>query len=801
MYLALLADGVKKEDIDDDGCYRFGDRNYISSKSVRVGRLRIPPVKIPQATKVVSQKQYRIPGGHEEISATIQDLVDAGVITPVTSAWNNPVWPVRKNDNSWRMTVDYRELNKHTPPLPVAVPDIITLIVIIQKHSGTWYASIDIANAFFSIPIAPECQEQFSFTWNGRQMTFRCLPQGYVHSPTICHRLVADHLTEVPVNPQIQVCHYIDDILIQGETQDMVQTQLDQIVAHLQSRGWEINPGKLQGPAQSVKFLGINWHEGNREVIPQVKQKIAEFAVPKNRKEAQRFIGLFGFWRQHIPHLSQILAPLYKVTRKKNAFEWNKLQQDAFDLAKEAIQHALGLWPVRDGDVDLNVSVQGPYVNWSLWQKQGRTKVPLGFWTKKLPDAGERYTPFDKQLLACYWALVDTEQLTLGHDVILRPEIPIMQWVLSSPKTHRIGHAQEASIIKWKWYIQDRARVGPKGVAMLHEQVAQAPSEEAESDYSVPIVQESPVKWGKPFDDLSVEDRKHVWFTDGSARYIGEKRHWKAVSYNPITQKLLSTTDEGKSSQFAELYAVYQVLKQELPGTCHIFTDSWSTANGLAVWLPTWHSHDWKLHSKELWAVDAKPNTVESTVMYWEISPEALAPCRATPGSAGLDLHSVNTITLKKGDITGVETGIGVQIPVGSFGLIAPRSGLALKGIQVLGGVIDSDYQGEIKVILLNSGESDLPMHKSDRVAQLLIMPVFSGEIQKGTAPTLLTVRGKKGFGSTDNPRARVWVQSPTNPPEQAEIIATGQDNTVLVMRPGQDSWDVVPADKCYLRE
>ncbi|XP_078496420.1 uncharacterized protein LOC144752358 [Lissotriton helveticus] len=73
-------------------------------------------------------------------------------------------------------------------------------------------------------------------------------------------------------------------------------------------------------------------------------------------KETQRFIGLFGFWRQHIPHLSQILAPLYRVTQKKNVFEWGETQQTAFKLAKEAIQHALDLWPVRDGDVDLNVT-------------------------------------------------------------------------------------------------------------------------------------------------------------------------------------------------------------------------------------------------------------------------------------------------------------------------------------------------------------------------------------------------------------------------------------------------------------
>ena len=157
---------------------------------------------------------------------------------------------------------------------------------------------------------------------------------------------------------------------------------------------------------------------------------------------------------------------------------------------------------------------------------------------------------------------------------------------------------------------------------------------------------------------------------------------------------------------------------------------------------------------------------------------------------------------LKPRDIALIETGIGVQIPPEHFGLIAPRSGLALKGIQILGGVIDADYQGEIKVILLNSGDADLIVQPGDRVAQILIMPVYGGTVRKGTAPALLTVRGKGGFGSTDkNPGAKVWIESPNSPPEPAEIIATGKDNILVVMRPAEEKWEHVPADKCYLQE
>lgn len=87
-------------------------------------------------------------------------------------------------------------------------------------------------------------------------------------------------------------------------------------------------------------------------------------------------------------------------------------------------------------EVELNVSLNGLYASWSLQQKQRKKKVHLGFWGQKLPEARNNYKPFEKQLLACYWALVETEQLTVGHEVALHPEIPITHWVKSSLKTH-----------------------------------------------------------------------------------------------------------------------------------------------------------------------------------------------------------------------------------------------------------------------------------------------------------------------------------------------------------------------------
>lgn len=360
-------------------------------------------------------------------------------------------------------------------------------------------------------------------------------------------------------------------ILIQAENKEVVEKRLTQLIEHMKEKGWEINPDKIQGPAQSVKFLGIIWNKGHREILPKAKQKILDFSPPRDKREAQKFVGLFGFWRNHIPHLGQILKPLYKVTRKKYAFEWGETESKAFEEAKIAIQTALDLWPVQPGPMELQVTVLHGYADWSLWQKQQGRNVPLGFWSRKLPPAGQNYTPFEQQLLAAYWALVETEHLTLNHEVVLRPAIPIMSWIMGTPASHKIGHAQESSIIKWKWYLQNRVKTGRSGVSTLHEKVLELPKHSNDIDIPPKSYDQSPVSWNNGYDSLTPEQKKHAWFTDGSAKYIGSKRCWKAVAYNPSCNTILESSGEGQSSQWAELVAVYQVIQKEQGGQCYIY--------------------------------------------------------------------------------------------------------------------------------------------------------------------------------------------------------------------------------------
>lgn len=134
------------------------------------------------------------------------------------------------------------------------------------------------------------------------------------------------------------------------------------------------------------------------------------------------------------------------------------------------------------------------------------------------------------------------------------------------------------------------------------------------------------------------------------------------------------------------------------------------------------------------------------------LHPNAIVPSRGSPGAAGLDLSACVEYDhiLRMGNRLIIPTGIAIELPTPNmYGRIAPRSGLAAKhGIDVMAGVIDCDYRGEIKVVLINHSYSDLTIKHGDRIAQLIIERIIYPEVVLALDLDD-TLRGTDGFGST----------------------------------------------------
>jgi len=130
------------------------------------------------------------------------------------------------------------------------------------------------------------------------------------------------------------------------------------------------------------------------------------------------------------------------------------------------------------------------------------------------------------------------------------------------------------------------------------------------------------------------------------------------------------------------------------------------------------------------------------------IQKDARLPEYSHPGDAGLDLFSLEEVVVEKGEVKPVPTGIRMAIPDGYVGLIWDKSGISLKGVHRLAGVIDAGYRGEIRVVMVNLGSESFLVKKGMKIAQLLIQPVETMEVVESENLDE-TSRGKGGFGST----------------------------------------------------
>ena len=138
-------------------------------------------------------------------------------------------------------------------------------------------------------------------------------------------------------------------------------------------------------------------------------------------------------------------------------------------------------------------------------------------------------------------------------------------------------------------------------------------------------------------------------------------------------------------------------------------------------------------------------------VLFRKIDPAARLPAYAHPGDAGMDLFSVEEVSLPPGGRALVHTGLVMQLPPDAEAQVRPRSGLALKhGVTVLNtpGTIDAGYRGEVGVILINHGDTDFLVEKGMKIAQMVVAPVVRATIEE-TSVTDETDRGTGGFGST----------------------------------------------------
>jgi cleavage and polyadenylation specificity factor subunit 1 len=335
-----------------------------------------------------------------------QLLLQLGIVRPSSSPWASPLHMAAKSDGSYRACGDYRSLNNQTLPDSYPIPHIHDFSSAL--NGCAIFSRIDLVRAYNQIPVAEEDVPKTAIITPFGLFEFVRMPLGLRNSSQTFQRFMDNMLRDLPF-----VFVYLDDLLIASKSPSEHEKHLSIVLERLQEHGVTINLQKSTFGQTKVKFVGHMVSADGIHPTPEKVQAIASYPRPTTIRNLRRFTGLLNFYHRFIPHLAELQAPLtnvYRTSSKKNdptPVEWTDELNQAFELCKSTLSDSTRLaFPDSSSQLVLNTDASGTSIGATLYKVQkDDSKEPLGFYSSKLTPTQQKYSTYDRELLAVYSAV------------------------------------------------------------------------------------------------------------------------------------------------------------------------------------------------------------------------------------------------------------------------------------------------------------------------------------------------------------------------------------------------------------
>ncbi|GKC07771.1 reverse transcriptase domain-containing protein, partial [Tanacetum coccineum] len=365
----------------------------------------IPPTRqvefqidlIPGAAPVARAPYRLAPSEMKELSDQLKELSDKGFIRPSSSPWGAPVLFVKKKDGSFRMCIDYRELNKLTVKNRYPLPRIDDLFDQLQGSSV--YSKIDLRSGYHQLRVREEDIPKTAFRTRYGHYEFQVMPFGLTNAPAVfmdlMNRAFKPYLDKF-------VIVFIDDILIYSKSKQEHEKHLKLILELLKKEQLYAKFSKCEFWIPKVQFLGHVIDSQGIHVDPAKIESIKDWASPKTATKIRQFLGLAGYYQRFIEGFSKIAKPMTKLTQKKVKFDWGDKAETTFQLIKQKLCSA-PILALPEGSEDFiaycDASIKG--LGAVLMQRE---KV-IAYASRQLKIHEKNYTTHDLELGAVVFAL------------------------------------------------------------------------------------------------------------------------------------------------------------------------------------------------------------------------------------------------------------------------------------------------------------------------------------------------------------------------------------------------------------
>ncbi|GKB03552.1 retrotransposon-related protein [Tanacetum coccineum] len=390
---------------------------------------KLPPARshdhrIPllPGTQPVNIRPYRHPPVQKDaIEAMIRELLESGVIKHSKSSFASPVVMVKKKDNSWRMCVDYRQLNKHTIKDKFPIPVIEELID--ELGGAVIFSKLDLRSGYHQIRMYEDDIAKTAFKTHEGHYEFLVMPFGLTNAPSTFQALMNDVFKEFLRKFTLV---FFDDILIYSKSLEDHVLHLKAVLAKMKAHSLYAKESKCVFGTTHVEYLG---HVISAEGVATDSSKVQAmqtWPIPKTLKQLRGFLGLTGYYRRFIKDFASISKPLTQLL-KKNSFKWNNEAHKSFLLLKEAMVKApvLGL-PNFNKSFIVETDASGVGLG-AVLQQDGH---PIAYLSKSLAPKHQSLSTYEKEFLAVLLALEKWRGYLLDKHFVIKTDHYSLKYLL-----------------------------------------------------------------------------------------------------------------------------------------------------------------------------------------------------------------------------------------------------------------------------------------------------------------------------------------------------------------------------------
>ena len=350
----------------------------------------------------------------KKFDETIDKLIAEGVFEEhegPAEYISNPV--LVPKDDGLRVTVDYRNVNKHLLNTHCPIPKVDDLRA--SMNGCQYFSKLDLRQAFFQFELTEESKKYTVFYANGRLLRNNRLSQGLLPASSELNKVLQQLLGHIP---ELHMIH--DDILIATKTEEEQYAVLDMVLELLEEEGLTLNGEKCIFVSQDIPFWGMRFTKDGIKPDPKKCKALQEMDPPRRKEDVPSFISMLSAHSRFIPMFSQLTENIRALQKKKSKFKWTEVHQKEFDAIKDYFKESTTL-SFFDPDLPTWVFVDASYAGLGAVLAQGEeienTNI-IAFASRATTPIERRYPQIDLEAMGVDFGLRRFREYCVGADNI-----------------------------------------------------------------------------------------------------------------------------------------------------------------------------------------------------------------------------------------------------------------------------------------------------------------------------------------------------------------------------------------------